>query len=240
MVAKSLIDAIKLPLNQLLHDAQKGLTWHYYFYYSALFRELNQLLEQNEEPAACQYAVVRCMLYFNFNSFGMFNYAKQSCRKEMEEKANEEERRRLMDGWLKKLKQCHVMPEIALRQNRDSLAGMLGEWLSKEKEYLFPEEMTEYRQAVVAKEKELVKPRVLLSVPRFAYLIRLLIECSVFQSKHLTEILRVFSGQFATNRSEFISLQSMRTHYYDPDRSTVHAIRDLLYSMLSQSKKEYS
>ncbi len=236
---ESFIKCLMTPLNELLMNSEKQLTWHYYHYYKALFREINHLLDTNSNREELQYALWRCMIYFNFNAYSMFDYAKQRCKEILANLDTENEKQQYLLGWIKKFGRCHVLPGIALRQNRESLAVQITNWLTVEKEFMIPEEYSERRKDSIEMLKPIEKPRVSLSVPRFAYLIRLLVQCSIFNAKHLTVVLRVFCTHFATQRSEMISLQSMRTHYYEPDRSTVHAIRDLLYNMLQQSKKDY-
>lgn len=128
---------------------------------------------------------------------------------------------------------------VALRQNRAPLAQQVASWLKVEKEFMFPENKEEWKHAIIGTDMHIEKPKVSLSVPRFAYLIKLLFQSSVFNAKSQTLVLRVFSNHFSTQQADNISLQSMRAHYYEPDRSTVHAIRDLLHTMLQQSKKDY-
>ncbi len=238
-VENHFVERLMAPLAQQLREPDKSLSWHYYFYYKSLFKEINHFLDAITKKEELQYALWRCMVYFNFNAYGMFDYVKLHCRKMLEEAENPEEKLRMLEGWIKKFSQCHVLPGVALRQNRAPLAQQVASWLKVEKEFMFPGNKGEWKPTLIGADMHIEKPKVSLSVPRFAYLIRLLFQSSVFNAKSQTLVLRVFSNHFSTQQADNISLQSMRAHYYEPDRSTVHAIRDLLHTMLQQSKKDY-
>jgi hypothetical protein len=76
-----------------------------------------------------------------------------------------------------------------------------------------------------------------LSVAQLGCLLRLFHEEKVLSNPNQTELLQFFSAHFVTPRQENISGTSLRTKYYNIDRSTAASVKDLLFQLLNRLKQ---
>ncbi|HMH33685.1 MAG TPA: RteC domain-containing protein [Puia sp.] len=76
-----------------------------------------------------------------------------------------------------------------------------------------------------------------LSVAQLGCLLRLLYEEKALAHPNQTELLQFFAVHFVTPRQENISAASLRTKYYNIDRSTSESVKDLLFQLLNRLKQ---
>jgi hypothetical protein len=82
-----------------------------------------------------------------------------------------------------------------------------------------------------------IKLNTSLSVAQLACLLRLLHEENILCHPNQTEALQFFARHFATDRTDQISSVSLRTKYYNVDRSTAESVKDLLFQMVNRLRK---
>jgi hypothetical protein len=67
--------------------------------------------------------------------------------------------------------------------------------------------------------------------------LRLFYEENILSNQNQTELINFFASHLASVRQEHISGTSLRAKYYNIDKSTSEAIKDLLFQLLNRLKK---
>ena len=75
-----------------------------------------------------------------------------------------------------------------------------------------------------------------LSVAQLAFLIKLLVDTGIINNKNQTELLKTISKTICTHRNEAISADSLRNKYYNVDKNTTDAVKNMLIDMVNKSK----
>lgn len=98
-------------------------------------------------------------------------------------------------------------------------------------------EVAQLKNKLPAVIQSAVKINTSLSVAHLACLLRLLHEEKIFSHSNQTELLEFFASHFSTARQEQISSTSLRSKYYNIERSTSEAVKDVLFQLLNRIKK---
>ncbi|MFR1445770.1 hypothetical protein ACLUYJ_19615, partial [Acinetobacter baumannii] len=72
-----------------------------------------------------------------------------------------------------------------------------------------------------------------LSVAKLAVIIRLLVVDKIIINRTVAPMLRIVGRTFSTLQKDDISIGSLETKYHAPDKTTINAVRDMLFKWIN-------
>lgn len=229
---------VLFPIKRFINATEnQGITFRRLIYKKYLLRELVML---NGKPNF-SISVFEHLFYLNFNSYHFLHFAAAKIRNEVGELPTMNEQLEHLSLTLKKLNQAQVKPSFGLKPKRESLKGLLSDWL--EEEIYFLEKKRQLTLMIPPgdmkseSEKEF-KVKTILSVPQLAYSIRLLKDSGIITNENKSELIRFFSKNFSSAHSENISSGNFKKDYFSYEKAAVTHVQGVLNKLLSHSKKE--
>jgi|GEM_PF-3947316 len=231
-----LVEVCRLPFEEPRTNSSYTFSSRRMVYLNTMMQELREIRKSALEGAQLKEQLLRVLLYLNFNSYRFFQYCKQECRRRLALKDTAAERAHLLQWYLAKLESFQTRPGLALRTNRGSLKEQIAAWLQSELD-TYPALAGGLPAAPAEQSAE--KLRTTLTVPMMGHLLRLMVDAGIVENVRILQLLRLFAGGFSTRHAPNISLTSLKNHYYESDRPTAVAVRELLHKMIASSRKEY-
>lgn len=76
-----------------------------------------------------------------------------------------------------------------------------------------------------------------LSVSQLGYIIKLFCDAGFLTNENKTQLLEFFSTFFTSSQQKNISPKSLRKKFYESERGVAESVRDIIITLLNQSKK---
>ncbi len=132
---------------------------------------------------------------------------------------------------LKKVNQFFCTPRNGFLQFLPSVKEQVGNWIIEEIRFLekgtFP---VEYTNSLSEPDSKI---HTSLSVAKLAVIIRLLVVDKIIINRTVAPMLRVVTKTFSTLQKDDISIGSLETKYHAPDKTTINAVRDMLFKWIN-------
>lgn len=112
-----------------------------------------------------------------------------------------------------------------------SLKEQVNSWIETEIKFLESGITTSNEQSPIDDNKEKINTS--LSVAKLALIIRLLVVDKIIINRTVAPMLRVVGRVFTTLQKDEISFGSLETKYHAPDKSTITAVRDMLFKWIN-------
>lgn len=231
-ISEPLLELALSPLKRFITETTNSQTYKQLIWVEELASELQQI--NLDDVAEADKTVTSILCYLNFNSFRFYRWCVDRFLIRIREEVSVYAQMERAHLYLKQVNQLQPKPGYAWRENRLSIKDMLKTWLEEELRFLAQKfEETKPGEVAAANGQKISTN---ISVPQFAYLVRLMVETGLLYAQNLSELIRFFSEHFTSRKTQQISALSFRVKYYNTDRATADAVRDWLRKMLQHSR----
>ncbi len=132
---------------------------------------------------------------------------------------------------LKKVNQFFCIPRNGFLQNLPSVKEQIGNWIIEEIRFLEKGTLpVEYTNSLSEPDSKI---HTSLSVAKLAVIIRLLVIDKIIINRTVAPMLRIVTKTFSTLQKDDISIGSLETKYHAPDKTTINAVRDMLFKWIN-------
>ncbi len=234
---QTLANTILLPIRRLVNGkAEESLTFRKLMYFKKLLKEIEGSLQAKPLNTDLSPYLMSSMIYMNFNSYKFFAHCTGLFTRQYQEKETLTEQLDTLAMTAKMMNQTQQKPGVAYRPKRSSLRHSLISWIDEEANFL----MKRHQLSLNLPARDTAQPFKLntsLSVAQLAYLIRIMIEENIILHRNQREVLTFFAHHTRTKKAENISVESLRTRYYNIDTSTKEAVKDVIINLLNNIRK---
>ena len=138
---------------------------------------------------------------------------------------------------LKNYNQKQVRCFIKYKQNLPPLKQQISNWIEEEIEYLTKKIKLEANQISITSNTE-AKIKLLsgLSVAQLSYFFGLLMDIGIIKHKNHMDVFRFIADNFRTSNSENLSVDSIKSKFYNIETTTKSIIREKIIQLLSIAK----
>lgn len=222
------------PMTDFLKEPDLKITYRKMNWIRELITELLQLSQDNAEGTVLTDQIQSIFILINYNHTTYLKYCTKIISSEVLVSETLAEKIEKFALHLKIVNQSLVRPDFAFNPNSSSLKEQLTDWVLEEIQFLERKQQLSIAHHSSAEDqvKQEFKLVFDMSVPQFAYFIRTLTEIGVIKSKNISELARFLAKFINTKRSENISSESFRKHYYDTEDRAKGTVRNLLHTAI--------
>ncbi len=230
-------------LLQLLYDPllkigkiniQEKLTYYEFNYCSEFILVLHDLFESK---IITNDVITECLFDLNFNTLQFLNHLTSCIVQELEIQENDIQKIDILYRMLKTNNQMHCRSFIKYKANLPSIKEQIIIWIEEEIEYLTKKIKLEGNQiSLIAGNEEKVKISTGLSVAQLSGFFRLLEETDIITHKNHTGIFRFMAENIKTNKTDKISIDSIKQKFYNMETSTKEVLKQKIIRMLELLK----
>lgn len=175
-------------------------------------------------------------LQYNYNAPWLFANRISQLQEKLAQITSSKEKRVFLLGERKRLRQVILLPDKAFEARLPYLRDQLVGWI---------EEEIQYTEALlttnnVSKQKSLTsnaKTTLNLPVAQVGCLLRLLVDGKLLVHNNYSALMRQVADSFRTSHTEEISEKSLRIKFYNVEKASVDAVRELLFKLIHLSRK---
>ena len=138
---------------------------------------------------------------------------------------------------MKIINQVIKIPGMAYDPSLPSVADQIGGWLAEEIYFLEKKHQLEYSLPGNKSENSTSKIRTNLTVSHLSIAIKLLMGTGVIKNSNASEIIRMVSKIFRTEKSENISEDSLRNKSYNMESSAIEGMKHVIVGLLNEVRK---
>jgi hypothetical protein len=132
---------------------------------------------------------------------------------------------------LKRVNQFFCTPRNGFLQNLPSVKEQVGNWIIEEIRFLEKGTLpVEYTNSLSEPDSKI---HTSLSVAKLAVIIRLLVVDKIIVNRTIAPMLRIVTKTFSTLQKDDIAIGSLETKYHAPDKTTINAVRDMLFKWIN-------
>lgn len=132
---------------------------------------------------------------------------------------------------LKKVNQFFCTPRNSYQPFLPSVKEQVGNWIVEEIRFLEKGTLPgEYANTLSEPDSKILTS---LSVAKLAVIIRLLVVDKIIINRTVAPMLRIVGRTFSTLQKDDISIGSLETKYHAPDKTTINAVRDMLFKWIN-------
>lgn len=222
------------PVEHFLHPLPNiTVTYANLIYVRQYLQQLKKVEVYTEEPYFT--GLERCLFEMNYNHRDFINYYIKRQRLLAAEKETALEQRCYWLGMKKALNQLLTEQHVAFFSEQEDVSALLNRLIDEELFYLAEQAVPSKEQFI--KNESDVKPLFHVSMPvsQLAFLLRLMVDAGVIKTKNQTAFLKEVALLVATDRAGVISAESLRNKYYAPERTTMGAVKDLLFDLIKRT-----
>lgn len=238
-----LVEVTLLSFKQFLSGSTSNeVTYGRVYFLTELYKEIHALLSGGEVLDMSNSLELR-LLHLNYNSWFYFEYYTQKIHQYIQEDESILGRLERLAFFRKTIHQVQVRPLIAYDHSLKLLQELLLDWIDQEILFLEMKLQTitrlnnEDKSTMLSESQSDLKIKTELSVSQLAYLIKILMEINLIQSKSVAALLRIIPNIFKTKRAESVGFSSLESKYYKPETSTKKSVRELLLRMIKHIEK---
>ncbi len=178
------------------------------------------------------------LLYLNFNDPLFYRYYTIKIRAALNECDTRFEKLEVLHRYLKDLKQQVRKPNVSYMDDHPPIVEWVLEWINEEIRY------EEKLKPPVTPMPGISEPPVIygkietsLPVAQLAAMVRVFVDSGVLVNINQTQLMRMVVKTFTSLKKEEISLQSLRTRYYNVETGTKEAVKDVLIRMMNEVRR---
>lgn len=178
------------------------------------------------------------LYHYNFNSKQLFNYKVKGIKTKIAEYSDTAAQKDYLYHCLKTTNQQQCMSHIAYEPYLPSLKQQLINWLEEEINYLNKKEFLSPHKPDNFEKGTSRSPRIIsgLSVSQLAHFYKLLFEVGIITNENQSDIIRFLACNFQTVKTKNISIDSLKSKFYNADDSTIEPLRDYVIKLLNKLK----
>ncbi|MGE7775984.1 hypothetical protein ACQKLP_14745 [Chitinophaga sp. NPDC101104] len=241
-VSEKLLDFIQKPyLEFRTMRAPNSVSYQKLHYLNALMQEISGMVPVDPEDKTVERQIVKKLRELNYNDSDFFEWSTQEITEIAQNLPPKESLDQLI--WIQKeINQIQHMPGMAYNPLRETLQRQLQVWLVEEIRFLRESRASELMDTSPegSGKWKYFKVVTQFSVPQIGYILKLLCDMGYIQNTNKLELLNFFSDHFTSLKRANISHGSLRKNYYESNASVAAGVREILTSMLNQSKKGLS
>lgn len=221
-IIRSVFENVK----SFLSDDGREIRYKDISYHEVLLNELSNL------PAPPSNQQVREILYFlNYNHEAFLEHEITRLLELTAHAENKKHKIALLKWEQKLINQYRVKMHISYDDSMASLQDQLNRWINEEVKYL----ESDYTHLKVGSSISdyADKIQTSLSVAKLAVIIRLLVIDKIIINRSVAPMLRIVSKVFSTLQKDDVSFGSLEAKYHAPDKTTIAAVRDMLFKWIN-------
>lgn len=231
-------ELLKLSYEPLLKIAtiniQEKLTYYQFNYCSDY---IFALFHQIEKEVVSKEIIIEFLFDLNYNSLQFFKYLTFDIVSKLDLLDNNIHKIDFLYRLLKDYNQKQVRCFIKYKQNLPPLKQQICNWIEEEIEYLSKKIKLEANQISITSNTE-AKIKLLsgLSVAQLSYFFGLLMDIGIIKHKNHMDVFRFIADNFKTSNSENLSVDSIKSKFYNIETTTKSIIREKIIQLLSIAK----
>jgi hypothetical protein len=235
----TVLEVALAPIKEFTHHpSAKPVTFRKLMYFDTMVKTLEPIVvSENWEPKDIKIALVE----LNFNSNQFLWYIISEIEQIIIPLETHDEKIEKLSFYLKQVNQIQMRNNIILEPTEESIKEKITSWLLEEICYLERSIKPEINyQANIDNPKEsnslVINSNV--SVAKFGYILKVLVECRILSEKNLTQMLKLIAEHSTSPESKGkIGYSSLRKKYYYNETGTRKAVKDLIIKMLNEVNK---
>ena len=231
-------ELLKLSYEPLLKIAtiniQEKLTYYQFNYCSDYIFALSH---QIEKEIISKEIIIEFLFDLNYNSLQFFKYLTFDIVSKLDLLDTNIHKIDFLYRLLKDYNQKQVRCFIKYKQNLPPLKQQICNWIEEEIEYLSKKIKLEANQISITSNTE-AKSKLLsgLSVAQLSYFFGLLMDIGIIKHKNHMDVFRFIADNFRTSNSENLSVDSIKSKFYNIETTTKSIIREKIIQLLSIAK----
>ncbi|HEY0092010.1 MAG TPA: hypothetical protein VGB43_05925, partial [Flavobacterium sp.] len=173
----------------------------------------------------------------NLNSLSLFNYETDLIADELVELEDPSEKLKVLYKELKKYNQRQILAVSGFNNNLPNIKQQIVGWIEEEIDYHL-RTIKLITPSVIIPDENVVKSKLVsgISVAQLSYTFSLLSQVGVISQKNQRDIFRFIADNFKTNMTDQISVDSIKSKFYNVESSTKAAVRDKMIAILNLTK----
>jgi hypothetical protein len=243
LMNKSKVDFVLVEIcQQSIKDflkTDKPISFREAFYLKELVREI--LLLEKEEQIDFNSRLLDTLVYLNFNHLRLLTYLTRRIAGEANALSSLPAQIEQLSWHFKNFSQLHIKPGFICFPQQPPFREMILSWLQEEIAFLEKKKqltmVMPLSQEDVERRIELIQ--VALSAQQLAFTLKLLIEEKVILNRNQLDLMRRVAKNFKTVGKEQPTAGSIRSKYYNVERSAARTVKDILIKLLNRINKFY-
>ncbi len=190
---------------------------------------LNKLLSQKVMQAT--QSIKETLYYINYNEDNFITYEYEWLKELTKELPTNQEKIVALRFEQKKINQLPLKSNCCYNPGMPWLKDQINGWIDEEVKFLENIKLPEKVGNKLNENED--KIHTSLSVAKLAVLLRLLVIDKIIINRTVAPMLKVAAKIFTTLQKDDISFGSLETKYHAPDKTTINAVRDMLFKWIN-------
>jgi hypothetical protein len=240
-VSTELTDIALCPLDAYVNgDKCRLISYRKYNYFDEHLNELERLFPAGKKPINPEQTITDQLFYINFNTKEFIGHMTAGFRKELTETEATKNQYLALSRMHARIHNAEERTDIRLWNARGSVKELLLKWISEETR-LIKDVMAMQPEPDLSKGpgEDLQEYQMTLgkSVAVFACMWKLMVETGVAVPRRMTELFRMMSMVFVTNKGTRFTEDTFKSRYNGPDDSAWEATEDVLHEIFAVIEK---
>lgn len=231
----AVVSLILKPYQELIHTSLRKYSYWKIKYLNALLEQLQQVIDKKLKDSELGMELFMTIIYMNYNPTNLFVACSRLIAKQCYQYETTKQQLHYLHLMRKTIVQVIPAPNVAYRPERPLLQKQLKQWISQEITYLhIKTDLNNITSlGIPVTEEKIEKLHTNLSVAQLACMLKIYMETNAIKNPNLSEVIRSFVKLVRTDKSREISEDSLRTKFYNLERSTCDRVKELLRRQLN-------
>lgn len=238
-VAPKLLKELDRPFKRFASaNVKSSFSFQSLIFHKELLKVLRCRSKSVDEAERLNEKIILSLIYLNYNSYRFFNYYSDVIKKSVHQLTTLPEQ---LDKWAwyhKTINHIQKKPGTCYKCDNRPIKSLLLDYVLEEYEYLEKKRQLtfSYTEAAPPTSVSDFKVATKLTVPKLAYLLKVMVESGVIVNKNHTKLIKHFAENFCTKNAQNISAESLRTKYYNVEDQTKKSVKDMIIQMLNYTR----
>lgn len=240
-LSMNLISTMTESFKDFIENKETKVSFRKLIYLKELFKQVREIGETELVGKSLERSICASMIYLNYNTPKFFNHCVKVIKENYQEKTTLSAQLEKLAHYLKIINQQQEKPGFSFKHSQKSLKVQLSEWvieeiifLEKKQQLSFTFKTDNVTEKPPGKDFKIYTES---SVPQVAYFVRILMETGLIKNQSTIDVIRFFSKNIRTNRTESISTDSFRSKFYNTEHSAKEAVKGDVLKLLDYISK---
>ena len=236
LIDEQLRNIALLPITKLEHLKPTDLITYNQFFYCEVYRAALQNLASKSTSLITDDRLIDHLLEYNLNALSLFDYLTDHINAKLLLVDEPIEKLKILYIELKKYNQHLTLGSVRYNDQLPNVKQQITGWIEEEIDFQLRTmklELPFSAQNINAIKGKLESG---ISVAQLSYTFNLLSQVGVISQKNQRDIFRFIADNFKTKLTDQISVDSIKSKYYNVETSTKAAVRDKMIEILNLTK----
>lgn len=236
-----LISILTESFKDFIENKETKVSFRKLIYLKEFFKEMTEISKSENTNKSLERSICASMIYLNYNSPKFINHCAKVIKENYQERATLSAQLEKLSHYLKIINQQQEKPGFSYKHSQKSLKVQLSEWVIEEIIFLEKKQQLSFsfksEKLIESSPTKDFKIHTESSVPQVAYFVRILMETGFIKNQSTIDVIRFFSSNIRTNRTESISQDSFRSKFYNTEHTTKEAVKEDVLKLLNHISK---